>query len=88
MFETILTTSYRITRAIGNYAVTADATYNADGALVALAGGSITTTDNAMPVATFDGFGTSLSIYYNTTDNRAAILGTIEVFINAIQTQP
>lgn len=88
MTETILTTSYRITRIIGAYTVTADATYDAAGALAALAGGHITTADSDMPVATFDGFGASLSIYYNTTDDRAAILGTIEVFINAIQTQP
>lgn len=87
MTQTILTTTYRITRTIGDYTVTADATYNADGALAALAGGYITE-EADMPVATFDGFGASLSIYYNTTDNRAAILGTIEVFINAIQTQP
>ncbi len=89
MTQTILTTSYRITRTIGDYAVTADATYDADGALAALAGGYITTAEGEdMPVATFDGFGASLSIYYNTTESRAAILGTIEVFINAIQTQP
>ncbi len=88
MTETILTTSYRITRTIANYTVTADATYNAAGALAALAGGHITTGGQDMPVATFDGFGASLSIYYNTTENRAAILGTIEVYTNAIQTQP
>jgi len=89
MTQTILTTSYRITRTIGDYNVTADATYGANGALVTLAGGYITTAEGAnMPIAAFDGFGASLSIYYNTTDNRAAILGTIEVFINAIQTQP
>lgn len=88
MTETILTTSYRITRELGDYTVTADATYNAAGALAALAGGNITTADSDMPVATFDGFGATLSIYYNTTSDRAAILGTIEVFINAIQTQP
>nr|DAL94964.1 MAG TPA: hypothetical protein [Caudoviricetes sp.] len=85
MTQTILTTSYRIVRTIGQYTVTADATYDAVGALIVLAGGNVSTADCEMPVATFDGFGASLSIYYNTTTDRAAILGTIEVFTNAIQ---
>lgn len=88
MTQTILTTTYRVTRAIGGYTVTADATYDTAGRLCALAGGCIAPAGQDMPAATFDGYGASLSIYYNTAADRAAILGTIEVFTNAIQTQP
>lgn len=88
MISEILTTTRRIETTVGEYIIQAEATYKEnDDALTSLAGGIVTTADADMPVATFDGFGPSMAIYYNTAADRTTILGAIEVFINAIQTQ-
>lgn len=68
------------------YAITGECTYDSNNRLSALAGGIVTEPPSAMPVARFDGFGSALSVYFNTDSDRGDILAAICSFTTAIQT--